>query len=176
MPNLNLLLCLNTYCLHTPQCAALSRELGRKVTYPNNRRYDDSLSSYWSRQEQELMPSCFVTPEFAKDVSNAVHVLARSSHTVTSNCKFAIKGGGHTMWAGAANIVDGVTIDLGALNDVTVNEARTVASVGAGARWLDVYSQLDSSGLSVVGGRDSNVGVAGLTLGGLSRYGKHWYS
>lgn len=70
------------------------------------------------------------------------------------------------MWAGAANIDDGVTIDLGAMNDVIVNEAQTVASVGAGARWLDVYATLDSLGLSVVGGRDSNVGVAGLTLGG----------
>jgi len=80
------------------------------------------------------------------------------------------------MWAGAANIDDGVTIDLGTMNDVTVNDALTVASVGAGARWFDVYSKLDSLGLSVVGGRDSNVGVAGLTLGGLSRLGKYWYS
>ncbi|MCJ1250543.1 hypothetical protein MMC30_007771 [Trapelia coarctata] len=147
-------------------CASLSQDLGRKVAYPSRPLYNDSLSSYWSKQEQELMPSCIVTPESEEDVSSAVRVLTRSSHKSIGQCKFAIKGGGHTMWAGAANIDDGVTIDLGALNDVAVNKARNVAFVGAGARWLNVYSRLDSLGLSVVGGRDSDVGVAGLTLGG----------
>ena len=33
------------------------------------------------------------------------------------------------MWAGAANI-DGVTIDLGAMNNVTVNDALSVALNG----------------------------------------------
>ncbi|MCJ1384458.1 hypothetical protein MMC17_007574 [Xylographa soralifera] len=52
------------------------------------------------------------------------------------------------------------------MNSVSVNAARTIASVAAGAVWLDVYRYLDALGLAVSGGRDSNVGVAGLTLGG----------
>ena len=71
------------------------------------------------------------------------------------------------MWAGAANIAGGVTIDLAAMNDVSTDAAQTTTSVGAGAIWLDVYCQLDALGLAVSGGRDSNVGVAGLTLGGI---------
>ena len=74
------------------------------------------------------------------------------------------------MSAGAANIEHGVTIDLDAMNAVTVNEAKNVTSVGAGARWLDVYSKLCPMGLAVPGGRDSNVGVGGLTLGGLRQH------
>jgi FAD/FMN-containing dehydrogenase len=47
-----------------------------------------------------------------------------------------------------------------------VNEGKTVASVGAGARWLDVYAELDKYGIQVAGGRNGNVGVGGLLLGG----------
>ena len=38
--------------------------------------------------------------------------------------------------------------------------------VGAGLKWGDVYGVLEGKNLSVVGGRLSGVGVAGLTLGG----------
>ena len=56
-------------------------------------------------------------------------------------------------WAGAANIQDGVTIDLSAINQVNVSINRMIASVGPGARWGEVYSQLDTMGLAVAGGR-----------------------
>ena len=60
----------------------------------------------------------------------------------------------------------GVTIDMTGLAWVTVNEDQTVASVGAGASWLDVYLCLDGLGVAVAGGRNAAVGVGGLTLGG----------
>ena len=58
-------------------------------------------------------------------------------------------------WAGAANIEDGVTIDLSAINQVTVSSDRLTVSVGPGARWEDVYIILDSMNLAVAGGRAS---------------------
>lgn len=54
------------------------------------------------------------------------------------------------------------------LTSVTVNGNKTVASVGAGASWLDVYLYLDGLGIAVAGGRNAAVGVGGFTLGGLS--------
>lgn len=69
-------------------------------------------------------------------------------------------------WAGAANIQDGVTIDLGLMKDVTVSPNNTTVSVSSGARWQDIYSKLDAMNLSVVGGRVYDVGVGGLLLGG----------
>ena len=69
-------------------------------------------------------------------------------------------------WAGAANIQDGVTIDLGLMNDVTVSRDNAITSVGSGARWQDVYLKLDAMNLSVAGGRVYDVGVGGLLLGG----------
>lgn len=73
-------------------------------------------------------------------------------------------------WAGAANIQDGVTIDLSQMSRIKVSKDRKIVSVGAGARWQDVYARLDPMNLSVVGGRAGTVGVAGLTLGGKFPY------
>lgn len=69
-------------------------------------------------------------------------------------------------WADAANIQDGVTFDLSLLNQVRLSDDRTVASVGPGARWSEVYDALVPLGAAVVGGRENKVGVGGLTTGG----------
>ena len=53
------------------------------------------------------------------------------------------------------------------LASVKINEDKTIASVDAGASWLDVYLYLDGLGVAVAGGRNAAVGVGGLTLGGL---------
>lgn len=72
-------------------------------------------------------------------------------------------------WAGAANIEGGITIDLSAINQVSVSGDHTLTSVGGGARWQDVYLKLDAMNLAVSGGRVSEVGVGGLITGGMSR-------
>ena len=72
-------------------------------------------------------------------------------------------------WAGAANIEGGITIDLSAINQVSVSGDHTVTSVGGGARWQDVYLKLDAMNLAVSGGRVSEVGVGGLITGGMRR-------
>jgi FAD/FMN-containing dehydrogenase len=79
---------------------------------------------------------------------------------------FAIKGRTHAPAAGFANIEGGITIDMTGLSSVTVNDDHSVAHVGAGASWLDVYTYLDPLDKSVAGGRNGAVGVGGLTLGG----------
>lgn len=57
---------------------------------------------------------------------------------------------------------------MSSLASVTISENKKVASVGAGASWLDVYLYLDGLGVAVAGGRNAAVGVGGLTLGGLT--------
>lgn len=94
-------------------------------------------------------------------MSEAVSIISN-----IESCHFAIKGQSHAPAAGFANINNGVTIDMTRLKSVAVNADHTVASVGAGASWLDVYLYLDTLGLSVAGGRNGAVGVGGLTLGG----------
>ena len=65
----------------------------------------------------------------------------------------------------AANINNGVLIDMSMFKGVNYNAANSLAIVGAGQRWGDVYNQLDPYNVTVVGGRVLDVGVGGLTLG-----------
>ena len=56
-------------------------------------------------------------------------------------------------------------IDLARINEVTVSQHQGSAVIGRGARWGHVYRQLNNHGLTVAGGRNSDVGVGGLALG-----------
>ncbi|TGO29893.1 hypothetical protein BPAE_0010g00790 [Botrytis paeoniae] len=85
---------------------------------------------------------------------------------VERGVKFAIRGGGHSLNAGAANIESRVTINLRALNKVEVNKEQKLVSIGGGAKWGEVYSVLDGLELATSGGRVADVGVGGLTTGG----------
>ena len=76
------------------------------------------------------------------------------------------------VWAGAANIKDGVTIDLTSMKSVSVSPDHKVTSAGPGSWWGDIYKKLDPMKLAVVGGRVFDVGIAGLTVGG----GKSWFA
>lgn len=49
---------------------------------------------------------------------------------------------------------------------VVVNSAKTIASIGSGARWGYIYAILQAQNMMVSGGRDSDVGIGGLVLGG----------
>jgi FAD/FMN-containing dehydrogenase len=78
---------------------------------------------------------------------------------------FAVKGGGHATNPGFSSTT-GVQIAMTRFNQVIVNKTASLVEVGAGLIWDDVYNALDGTGLNVVGGRVSGVGVAGFTLGG----------
>ena len=80
------------------------------------------------------------------------------------------------LFVGSNAIKDGVTIDLRSMQNTTLSDDNKTASVQPGAKWGDVYAALDPQGYAILGGRASDVGVAGLTLGGgnsffAARYG-----
>ncbi|KAJ8122588.1 hypothetical protein ONZ43_g1256 [Nemania bipapillata] len=144
-------------------CVALTALLGdQKVADPGSTVYTASLESYFSAQQTATQPACIVSPQSAQDVSHTVKYMT----TQGAGCKFAVRSGGHTMWAGASNIAGGVVLDLRSLNTITLSADKATVSVGAGSTWDAVYAQLDPQGLSVNGGRAAGVGVGGLTLGG----------
>lgn len=77
----------------------------------------------------------------------------------------SIKGGGHHI-AGTAIAERGLMLDLARMRDVAVDTRARLASVGAGCRLSDVDAATQKHGLATVLGFVSDVGVAGLTLGG----------
>jgi FAD/FMN-containing dehydrogenase len=75
-------------------------------------------------------------------------------------------------WAGASNIVDGITIDLGLMKGTSYNPETQIASLLPGGTWAKVYTELGKYGRMVAGGREGTVGIGGLLTGG----GKTFYT
>ena len=131
------------------------------MAFNSSSAYANSQSSYWAKQQSELIPSCIVVPSTTSEVSDAISIMS-----MIESCHFAVKCAGHGTVVGAANIDGGVKFDMSRLNEVETNSDGTVTRIGAGAQWGEVYEYLDSRGLSVAGGRNGDVGVAGVLLGG----------
>ncbi|KAF4912109.1 (S)-mandelate dehydrogenase [Colletotrichum fructicola] len=132
---------------------------GLKVLRQGTAAYKARDESYFSVSAQ-LSPGFIVQPLSAAEVSLTVTKLK------SMGCNWAIRGGGHATWAGASNIADGVTIDMGLIKEVQYSPDLKIASIGAGALWRDVYSSLEPYGVTAPGGRTSTVGVAGFLTGG----------
>jgi FAD/FMN-containing dehydrogenase len=123
--------------------------------------------SYWTNQQREVFPSCFVMPTTAQEVSTAVKTL------VSNQCQFALRSGGHSPIKEWSNIQGGVTLDLSDFKGVEVSSDRTFVNIRPGNRWVDVYTELEAMGLGTSGGRVATVGVGGLvTGGGVSYFGR----
>lgn len=104
-------------------------------------------------------------PQTAKDVSKALSVVK------FLRTKFAVRSGGHSPNPGFSTLSDpGVLIDLKGLNKITLSKDKSIATVGPGAEWLQVYEALDPYGVAVIGGRGPTVGAGGFMLGGLCLY------
>lgn len=129
------------------------------ILTPSDPKFTTRQDSYWSNSAK-IKPSCIVQPRTAEEVGTVVKAL------VSVGQKFAIRSGGHTNWAGSNNIEGGVTVDLVHLNHVSFDAFAETVDIGPGCKWRDVYSRLNEHGRAVAGGREGNVGVAGLLLGG----------
>jgi FAD/FMN-containing dehydrogenase len=105
------------------------------------------------------VPALVVRPASAADVAATVtfareHVLPLS-----------VKGGGHNI-AGTAIADRGIVLDMSSMSDVRVDSDAKLAHVGPGCRLQDVDRATQAHGLATPLGFVSEVGVAGLTLGG----------
>ena len=146
--------------------SSLSHALPGRVFSSEDQEYTESLTSYFSAQESHLKPACIIRPQSTADVATIVSYLVQANKSRgIGSVKFAIRSGGHACIAESANLSDGVTIDLRSLNTIELNDDSQVC-IGTGASWGEVIRKLDPLGLAVPGGRHSQVGVGGLTLGG----------
>ncbi|KAJ4355543.1 uncharacterized protein N0V89_003560 [Didymosphaeria variabile] len=136
-------------------CEQLAATFGTALHYPEG----DNIT-FWDARQQDVRPACRVEPSSAANVSSIMRTLVQNS------CRFAVKCGGHSRHEDDSNSVGGVTVDLGRMNHVTVNENRTAAAIGGGADSQQVYAALGPYNLGFVGGRVGSVGIGGFTLGG----------
>jgi hypothetical protein len=77
----------------------------------------------------------------------------------------AVRGGGHN-GAGFGTCDDGIVLDLGGLDSVSVDAAGRTATVGGGATLAQLDAATGEHGLATPSGIISTTGVGGITLGG----------
>ncbi|KAH8647221.1 6-hydroxy-D-nicotine oxidase [Xylariales sp. PMI_506] len=126
--------------------------------------YMDLNSNRWS-DTAILAPGCIFQPTSTEALSKGVIVLT-SEKGLGVACQFSIKSGGHCPIPGANNIYDGVSIDLGRLNSVTLSDNHDFVRLGAGGTWGQAYAALDGTGFAFPGGACGTTGIGGVSLGG----------
>lgn len=123
-----------------------------RVLFPH-----DSTRVAYNRRYERARPDAVVRVESTADVAAVVRWAERFGVRVVA------RSGGHS-YAGYSTTSDGVVVDLSRLRGVRVSNGR--ATIGAGARLIDVQRALTRRGLSVPSGSCPSVGIAGLALGG----------
>lgn len=93
------------------------------------------------------------------DVVSAVRYARREGLPI------AVRGGGANV-TGWGTCDDGLVIDLGAMKDITVDQASRTAVAGPGLTWGEFDAATQRFGLALPGARNTQVGIAGHTLGG----------
>jgi FAD/FMN-containing dehydrogenase len=137
--------------------SALSRGLTGTLVLPADAAYGAARLAFNPRFDG-IRPAAIAQCHTAGDVRECLAFAARYRVPV------APRSGGHS-YVGASSTT-GLVIDVAAMNAVTADTASGTATIGAGAKLIDVYAGLADAGVSVPGGSCPTVGIAGLALGG----------
>jgi FAD/FMN-containing dehydrogenase len=139
-----------------PDWSVLAATLSGPLVLPTSPSYATTRLLYNERFDASA-PAAIALCRSASDVQRCV-AFARQ-HDVP----MAARSGGHSY--GGYSSVPGLVIDVTSMAGVSLGRPGT-AVVGAGARLIDIYSTLGSSGVLLPGGSCPTVGIAGLALGG----------
>jgi hypothetical protein len=113
----------------------------------------------YNERFDSVLPTAVARPLDAVDVRNAVRYL------VSHGTRLRVKSGGHS-YAGYSTLSNGVVLDMRNLRHVVLNGSAGIATIGVGAALIDVYSKLNSAGVTIPAGSCPSVGVGGHALGG----------
>jgi FAD/FMN-containing dehydrogenase len=137
--------------------ASLRSQLTGPLVLPGDPDYPSARLVFNPRFD-DIAPAAVAFCASPADVSTSIR-FARETGT-----PLAARNGGHS-YAGYS-LTPGLVVDVSSLSDVSLDARGEVATVGAGARLIHVYTRLDERGVTVPGGSCPTVGITGLTLGG----------
>ncbi len=138
-----------------PNWAALRNKLSGTLVLPDDPAYAVSRQLYDFRYDS-IRPQAIAYCESPSDVQNCLEVARASGITPRP------RAGGHSY--GGWSTGDGLVIDVTRM--AAINAANGTATIGAGARLVDVYAGLAAAGAALPAGSCPTVGISGLTLGG----------
>ncbi|MFF4191195.1 FAD-binding oxidoreductase [Nonomuraea sp. NPDC001831] len=138
-----------------PDWARLRGRLAGTLVLPGDSGYDDARRLVNPAYDR-IRPGGVAYCASPADVSACLAFARASGVAVTP------RSGGHS-YAGWSTGT-GLVIDVSRMN--TVSYAAGRATIGAGAKLVDVYDRLARHGVSIPAGSCPTVGIAGLALGG----------
>jgi FAD/FMN-containing dehydrogenase len=138
------------------QIRALRTAVKGPVHVPGEHGYD-AARVLFNRRYDRLRPPAVVRVRDAGDVRAVVKWADRFDVPLT------VRAGGHA-YNGASTSRDAVVVDVRALDGVRVRDG--IATVGPGARNIDVYAKLARHHVTIPSGSCPTVGLGGLATGG----------
>jgi FAD/FMN-containing dehydrogenase len=126
------------------------------VLRPGDDSYDDARAVFNGAIDRH--------PALIAQAGSAREVAAAIAHGREQGLPIAVRAGGHS-GAGYGVVDDGLVIDVRALQRVDLDLRGRTVRAGAGLTWGQLDAATQAHGLAVTGGRISDTGVAGLTLG-----------
>ncbi|MFF3604400.1 FAD-binding oxidoreductase [Streptomyces sp. NPDC002463] len=136
--------------------SALDRGLQGGLIRPGDADYATARQLYNTRFDG-LRPAAVAYVANTADIAECLAFARRHGTPV------AIRNGGHS-YAGWSSGNGRLVIDVSALKSIRTDSGTAV--IGAGAKLIDVYTQLGARGVTIPGGSCPTVGISGLTLGG----------
>lgn len=112
----------------------------------------------WNGRKPQALPRVIVRAASTADVQAAVRYAAANGYRASA------RSGGHN-WSGIA-LQNGVAIDLGALDGVSIDRPAGIAEVGPAAKNLALAVALTAEGLAFPVGHCGDVAMGGYLLGG----------
>ncbi|MGW2558758.1 FAD-binding oxidoreductase [Streptomyces sp. NPDC001514] len=134
---------------------ALARGLDGTLVRPGNRDYDTARRLFNPRFDG-LRPAGIAYCARPEDVRSCLEFARRHGVPV------AVRSGGHS-YAGWSS-GPGLIVDVQKMASVSLSGGT--ATIGAGAKLIDVYDRLTARGRTVPAGSCPTVGISGLALGG----------
>jgi FAD/FMN-containing dehydrogenase len=138
-----------------PDWAALQGALAGGVLLPGADGYA-AAAPVFNAAYDATMPQAVVRCASTADVALALDFARRNALAV------AARSGGHGYTGNSTTT--GLVIDVGAMNTIAVGSGT--ATIGAGAKLVDVYDQLSAQGVCIPSGTCPTIGIAGITQGG----------
>ena len=139
------------------QLDELESRAGGALLRPGDEGWDEAVL-IWNGMMAKA-PALVFQPSSARDVAAAIR-FAREHGVLLS-----IKGGGHNV-AGTSVAERGLMLDMSRMRHISVDPGARLAHVGPGCLLKDIDRATQEHGLATPLGFISEVGVAGLTLGG----------
>lgn len=132
-----------------------AEELAGDIVRPGSGSYEQLRRVFNSRYDG-IQPAAVVRCASTRDIQETL------AFAKTHNLPLVPRSGGHG-YAGYSATA-GIVLDLSPMSSITVGEG--IATIGAGAKLVDIYDQLTAQGVAIPAGSCPTVGIGGLTQGG----------